>query len=224
MPLRIIGAGFGRTGTSSVAEALRQLGYPCYHMNDVLFDPRRKADVDFWRGVVADPAAAGRDWGRVLGGLRATMDFPACAAWRGLARAFPTARVLLTLHPRGAEAWYDSALRTIYQGTGLGAASVFGGKVNDMLDRLIWDGLLQGTMDSREAALARYEAHIAEVRAEIDPGRLLVFSADQGWAPLCAFLGHPVPDRAFPNVNSGEEMARRLRRLNMMRPLGPAAA
>jgi hypothetical protein len=28
-----------------------------------------------------------------------------------------------------------------------------------------------------------------------------VFSADQGWKPLCDFLGVPVPESEFPNVN-----------------------
>jgi hypothetical protein len=28
-----------------------------------------------------------------------------------------------------------------------------------------------------------------------------VFSADQGWAPLCEFLRVPVPATPFPNVN-----------------------
>jgi hypothetical protein len=32
MALKIIGAGFGRTGTMSMKAALEQLGYPCYHM------------------------------------------------------------------------------------------------------------------------------------------------------------------------------------------------
>ncbi len=222
MPLKIIGAGFGRTGTSSVAEALRQLGYPCYHMKEVLFDPRHKADVDFWLGV--DETTPRSEWVRIFADFAATVDFPGCTVWRSLARAFPEARVLLTLHPKGPEGWYDSTVRTIYHGTGLGATTDFGGKVNAMLDRLVWNGLLQGAMASRETALARYESHIAEVRAEIAPERLLVFSADQGWGPLCAFLGLVPPDRPFPNVNSGGEMASRMRRVNMMRPKAPLLA
>ena len=30
---------------------------------------------------------------------------------------------------------------------------------------------------------------------------LIVFSADQGWEPLCVFLGLPVPASAFPEAN-----------------------
>ncbi len=36
MPLEVIGAGWGRTGTLSLAAALESLGYPCYHMVEVL--------------------------------------------------------------------------------------------------------------------------------------------------------------------------------------------
>ncbi len=32
MALKLIGAGFGRTGTLSAYTALNQLGFPCYHM------------------------------------------------------------------------------------------------------------------------------------------------------------------------------------------------
>jgi hypothetical protein len=36
MGLKIIGAGFGRTGTKSMKEALEHLGFgPCYHMFEV---------------------------------------------------------------------------------------------------------------------------------------------------------------------------------------------
>ena len=39
----------------------------------------------------------------------------------------------------------------------------------------------------------------------IPPERLLVFDVTEGWEPLCAFLGVPVPDGAFPRTNSTEE-------------------
>ena len=36
MPLSVIGAGFGRTGTMSQKLALDQLGFgPCFHMSEV---------------------------------------------------------------------------------------------------------------------------------------------------------------------------------------------
>lgn len=217
MALEIIGVGYGRTGTLSIRKALNDLGFPCYHMFDILFDPRRKADVDFWMEVADAPAGTSHDWERIFAGNLATVDFPACAAWRDLIRAYPAAKVLLTLHPRGPEAWYESTRRTIYMGTDLEAATSFGRKVNAMMDRLVWKGLLRNSMEDRDAAIAQYQAHIDEVRAAVPPERLLIFSADQGWEPLCAFLGIPVPDVPFPNVNNRDEMSRITSALNRMR-------
>jgi hypothetical protein len=45
MALAVIGAGFGRTGTLSLKNALEQLGFgPCYHMVEVIEHPEH---VDF---------------------------------------------------------------------------------------------------------------------------------------------------------------------------------
>ena len=37
--------------------------------------------------------------------------------------------------------------------------------------------------------------------------QLLVFNVKDGWAPLCQFLGLPIPDAPFPrvNINSGKD-------------------
>lgn len=37
--IKIIGAGWGRTGTSSLREALNTLGFKCYHMTEVSKNP-----------------------------------------------------------------------------------------------------------------------------------------------------------------------------------------
>ncbi|MDB5480068.1 MAG: sulfotransferase family protein [Caulobacteraceae bacterium] len=56
--------------------------------------------------------------------------------------------------------------------------------------------------------IATFERHNAEVRRHIPPERLLVFEVAQGWEPLCAFLGVPVPHTPFPRTNSREEFWR----------------
>jgi len=44
MPLSVIGAGFGRTGTLSLKRALEQLGFgPCHHMLEVITHPAQAA-------------------------------------------------------------------------------------------------------------------------------------------------------------------------------------
>lgn len=46
-----------------------------------------------------------------------------------------------------------------------------------------------------------FREHIEKVKTFVPPERLLVFDVSQGWGPLCAFLGKPVPDIPFPHLN-----------------------
>ena len=189
-------------------------------MLDLLFDQYRKADVDFWLEVAEDPKVVNRDWLRVFSGYRATVDFPSCTVWQQLAQAYPEAKIIFSHHPRGPKGWYDSTRATIYSGTGFEAGTAFGAKVNKMIDALVWNGMMEGTMEDEPRAIARYNAHFEEVRDTVPADRLLIYSVDQGWGPLCAFLGVPVPDEAFPQVNQREQMARTTERLLRMRNFG----
>lgn len=207
MSLKIIGAGFGRTGTLSTYTALNTLGFPCYHMFEVIENKENKTHLDFWNKVANAPAGEQHDWREVFEKYTATVDNPGCCVWRELLEAYPDAKVLITLHPRGAEAWYESTIDTIYftesmwQFKLLKLFTPFAKKMGNMSHKLIWQRSHKGTMTNKEAAIARYQEHLEEVKAAVPPERLLVFKADQGWEPLCNFLGTEVPDMDFPNVN-----------------------
>lgn len=219
MALKIIGAGFGRTGTLSAYTALNQLGFPCYHMFEVLENKANESHLDFWRKVADAPPGTQHDWEQVFSNYTATVDNPACCVWRELLEAYPDAKVLLTLHPKGAEAWYESTMDTIYftetmwQFKVLELCTPFGRKFGNMSRRLIWERSHKGTMKDRGKAIAHYHQHIADVKAAVPADRLLVFSADQGWEPLCAFLDVPVPEAPFPNVNDRAAIKKTLKDL-----------
>lgn len=221
MTLEIIGAGFGRTGTLSTYAALKQLGLRSYHMIEVLQNRHNKGHIDFWLKVARAPAGTQHDWDTVFANYRATVDNPGCCVWRELLAAYPNAKVLLTLHPKGAEAWYESTIETIYfdqdkrlwQFRLLALVVPFFRKFAEMSRRLIWQRTLAGTMEDKAKAIARYNAHIAEVKAAVPADRLLVFSVDQGWAPLCAFLGVAVPDAPFPALNDRASIKATMRRI-----------
>ncbi|WP_425410457.1 sulfotransferase [Hyphococcus sp.] len=195
MGLKIIGAGFGRTGTASLKLALEKLGFgPCYHMSEVLANA---GHIDLWNDV-ADGAA---DWETIFKNYQSTVDFPASIYWRALAAAYPDAKVVLSL--RDAERWYESTQETIlsekmWEFTG---PTRWGG----MLDRTIRT-LFEGDIHDRDTLIRIYNEHNETVKAAFGPDRLLVFEAKDGWAPLCAFLGVEVPDEAYPRVNSREEL------------------
>ncbi|HEY0913541.1 MAG TPA: sulfotransferase [Solimonas sp.] len=221
MALKIIGVGFGRTGTESLYTALGQLDFPCYHMYEVLTNKANKTHLDFWLKVSRSEPGVQHDWDQVFSRYTAAVDNPACVVWRELMAVYPDAKVILSLHPRGAAAWFESTMETIYftenqwQFKVLQATTPFGRKFGQMSRRLIWQRGHQGTMASREKAIAYYEQHIEKIRAEVPADKLLVFTADQGWEPLCRFIGVPVPTAPYPNVNSRAEFQKIKRNVAM---------
>lgn len=214
MSLKIIGAGFGRTGTLSTYTALNELGHPCYHMFEVIENKENKTHLDFWNKVANAPAGTQHNWNEVFEKYTATVDNPGCCVWRELHQTYPDAKVILTLHPRGPEAWYESTMDTIYftesmwQFKLLKLLTPFAKKMGNMTSKLIWQRSHKGTMTNKEAAIRRYHEHIEEIKATVPPERLLIFSADQGWGPLCKFLDKDVPEMEFPNVNDRAEIKR----------------
>ena len=216
MGLKIIGVGFGRTGTLSMQYALNELGYPCYHMKEVVKKTNQK-HLDFWIKVSESSEGSQHNWDEVFNNYTATVDYPASCVWQELVKAYPEAKVILTLHPRGPEAWYQSTTDTIY-----GMAKMWEGKVlaffippikkmTRLTSNLIWRNFLKGTMDNKQDAINRYNEHIEEIKSQIPADKLLIFSVDQGWNQLCEFLEKEVPKTQFPNVNDKAEMKKQIK-------------
>jgi hypothetical protein len=106
MSLKIIGSGFGRTGTMSTKLALEQLGFgPCHHMVEVMENPAQPAK---WKAIAAGQKV---DWEDVFDGYRSQVDWPGAAVWQQTAAAFPDAKVLHTERPE--DAWWNSFSVTI---------------------------------------------------------------------------------------------------------------
>src|ERR1700694_599798 len=92
MGLQLIGAGLGRTGTTSLKLALEELlEGRCYHMLEVR---ERPEDPDAWAA-----AYGGRppDWDAFFADYQASVDWPAAPFWRELSEAFPDAVILLSV-------------------------------------------------------------------------------------------------------------------------------
>jgi hypothetical protein len=201
MTLKIIGPGFGRTGTKSTKDALEMLGFgPCHHMHEVLANPDQ---VAYWQEI-----AAGRpvDYNAVFAGYSSQIDWPGAHIWRELAAFFPDAKVLLTMRPE--ESWYRSYSKTIGKLSRVYRTLPLPPHITDMMDAI--NGLLeretfQGPPYDKNVALAAYRQRLEDVKAAIPRERLLVFDVAEGWGPLCDFLEVPVPDKPFPHHNLRED-------------------
>lgn len=219
MSLEIIGAGFGRTGTLSTQHALNELGFPCYHMKEIQ-KKGNKNHLDFWLRIAESPPNVQHDWNEVFHDYSATIDYPSSCVWKELLNSYPEAKVLLTLHPGGAEAWYRSTTETIYAMSNMWEGKLLSffippfRKMTTMTSKLIWGRFLQGTMDQKQDAINRYNQHILEVIDIVPSEQLLIYSVDQGWEPLCLFLGKEIPQSDFPKVNDKEEMKKMIKLLS----------
>lgn len=203
MELRLIGAGLGRTGTSSLKQAIEQLtGAPCYHMSETFGKPEV---TDSWHRAVRGELP---DWRVLLAGYGATLDWPACRFWRELAKAYPDALVLLSTRST-AEAWWGSMEQTIVTALGRPPKDKQHARQRAMTRDLIEQHLGQDWR-TREACIEAYERHNAEVRASVEPHRLVEWQPGDGWTPLCDALGEPVPDQPFPHTNAAAEFRSRL--------------
>ncbi len=213
MTLKVIGAGFPRTGTTSLKTALELLGFGrCCHMWE-LFKPEHAWRWPMWRRAVDGKPV---HWPTLYRGFQSTVDSPGCFFWRKLARAFPEAKVILTV--RDPHSWLLSSQR----GAAVGEAQV---------DRNRLDPVMSATIGRMDAAIAREWGssldtppgmtrdqflreqllrHTEIVKSEIAPERLLVFQVSEGWGPLCRFLGVDEPGVDFPHENDLGDFTRRV--------------
>ncbi|CAA9465485.1 MAG: FIG00793200: hypothetical protein [uncultured Rubrobacteraceae bacterium] len=216
--MKVIGAGFGRTGTMSLKIALETLGLdPCYHMTEVFAHPEH---TGFWISAwQVEPA----DWEGILGVYEAAVDWPACTFYEELMERHPDAKVILSV--RDPERWYESVRNTIYElsvvvprhplyriGYTFVRLFVFRGPGNiDLAHEIIWQGTFDGRFEDKNHAIEVFERHNAEVKRRVPENRLLVYDVKSGWGPLCEFLGVEEPEEPFPRTNDTAQMRRRLR-------------
>jgi hypothetical protein len=195
--LRVVGAGLPRTATRSLKQALELLlGGRCYHMHEVF---THLEDVPAWRAAIRGEEP---DWRFFPPECVATVDWPASAFWRRLADAHPAAVIVLSTRGSATE-WWESADATILPVMRKGALPEYEDWLpmcKELAAREIGDD-----WDDAATAEAFYERHNAAVRREAAADRLLDWTAADGWEPLCAALGVPVPDEPFPHTNTRAE-------------------
>jgi Sulfotransferase domain len=215
MTLKVIGAGFGRTGTLSLKAALERLGFdPCYHMRDVFAKPEH---AKLW-----EAAAEGEpvDWEKLLEKYKATVDWPGCTFYEELMQEYPDAKVLLNV--RDPDEWYESVMNTIYMYSQrelsspiLSLIRLFWPNIRHagrMIDKIIWEDTFDGKFEDRQYAIEVFNRHNEEVKKRVPAERLLVYELKEGWGPLCEFLDVEEPEgEPFPHLNDTATMQKRVR-------------
>ena len=159
-------------------------------MFEIIADP---SQIPLWTAAIEGEDI---DWNELTSGYVAQVDWPGASFWPELAAANPDALVILSV--RDPEAWYASASNTIFQvfdGAPPGMAPWLETVRQMLTDRFCAD------LNDKDSMVAAFVRHNAEVRAGIDPGRLLEWTPSDGWEPICARLGLEVPGEPFPRTN-----------------------
>ena len=202
--MKIICAGVGKTGTKSIAKALRHLGLTVFDWEEQTFDFQ-----DHWVDVFQNGAQL--DVKRVYQHADAIVDAPGNFFWEEILEAYPDSKVILS--EREEDSWLKSAvnqvqvIEAVISRRFLCVLSPTSRKRFFVIYSVI--NALLGSANPKSAFILRkrYREHNHRVKALVPPEKLLVYNVKQGWKPLCDFLGCEVPTIAFPHESIKGEIA-----------------
>jgi hypothetical protein len=186
---KIFGIGLGKTGTTSLTEALRLLGWRATHYPD---DSRTLREL-----------AEGRYRLSILEHHDALLDVPVPALYPQLDRAYPGSRFILTV--RDLPSWLESSRRHAARALPI----AFDGQAYQLNFQTFSRVATYGVLDYNEERYRYvYETHSRNVRHYFRdrPQDLLILDVcgGEGWDRLCPFLQVPVPAASFPQQNVGD--------------------
>lgn len=226
-PMRVLVLGMCRTGTSTVAVALRKLGYTPHQMRNVLANP---SELALWQEAInvtllppqdrptsqQNKAPYGRpEFDKLLGDFDAVTDLPGCIFSKELVEAYPDAKVILT--NRKYTDWESSMQESIWC---LDTWHLFRlcRQLNMTqlapLTHLVHSAFQahNGNQYGGPGAKSAFEKHYDTVRSSVPKDQLLELDmdAEMDWDALCGFLGKEIPKESFPTVTEERAMRKGL--------------
>ena len=217
--MKVICAGWGRTGTRSLKYALEHInGQPSYHMQNILLN---KKDAKKWHDLIFINNKK-YNWDSIYKGYGACLDFPSCNYYKELMEFYPDAKVILNL--RDDESWVKSwnvlnnqilksftfrfiaklpytsfkLHKDIHNEMILGSRGAFGGAKTD------------------EEKMQKFNDWNQSVIDYVPKDRLLVYKVSEGWDPICKFLNVNISDIPFPYKNKTKNMGHMSRFINVI--------
>ena len=172
---KIFCIGFHKTGTTSLAEALRILGYKVTGPNGVR-DPN-----------IAQNALKISDL--LISKYDAFQDNPWPVIYKELDKKYPGSKFILTL--RDPQAWIRSQIKH------------FGTHETPMRKWIYGSGAPKGNENIYIKRFNQHNQEVISYFRD-RPGDLLVmdFAEGDGWNKLCSFLGKRIPGAPFPHSNA----------------------
>ena len=192
---KVFGIGLSKTGTSSLAYALKTLQYETVNWSE---DGRILGWPEFF---LADAAT----------------DTPCCAQFEVLYHTFERSKFIYTV--RDIDDWKQSVRRQFelesprefreewvqrdfWKGEGRGNLNFDWGRENALRYIQIHESLY-AQHDTWEEAYRAYDKRVRRFFEDKPEHRFATMriTGGDGWEKLCSFLGHEIPEKPFPHVN-----------------------
>lgn len=174
--IKLVGVGFQKTGTSTLREALKILGYKVGDTRYRLLLPILRNN---WKQVFKE-----------LDRYDAVEDNPWPFIYREIDEHYKGSKFILTI--RDSESWYKSVNNHI-------------GDLRDPMHEWIYGRKKGLPKDDKTNAIMVYKKHNEAVLSYFynrpDDFLILDFSSGDGWSKLCNFLGKEIPGLDFPHIN-----------------------
>lgn len=231
-PMKVLCLGPPRSATESLAVALQKLGYTTYHGWDVVYEqPSRLrqwtllADQKWGVSPDGDSKITQEQFDALLGHTDAVLDSIAFTFAAELLAAYPEAKVVLN-YRTDIDGWHRSICRAFLPHL----ESWFVWFLTRFSPQLFWTyqfyndmaypHLFRAEREGKGFGIRNngkwvYREHCAMVRGLMvgKEERYLEWTVQDGWDPLCKFLGKDVPSEPFPRVNDGNAFDERSKAL-----------
>ncbi|KAG6139275.1 hypothetical protein E4U28_003901 [Claviceps purpurea] len=224
-PVKIIVATASRTGTFSVYEALKRLGFKTYHMAECcteggvphmqVLDEAIRATHNRYAGIKRYTKA---DFDKWFAEYDCIVEIPYFLGLDILQAYADDPNIKFILTDRDPDKWVTSINNTvggIVQSANSFPMTIlqhFSGylywflNLNCTLYGAIADGTDPGGKNNREVMRRNYISYINMAKRILPADRLCYFRLEDGlsWEQICPFLGIPIPDEPFPDANVQE--------------------
>jgi hypothetical protein len=179
--VKVFCIGFQKTGTKSMAQALRMLGYAVTGPNGV-----EVGDVSRVRREMVP---------RLVERFDAFQDNPWPLLYEEMDHMFPGSKFVLTL--RDTDDWMRSMVAHFGERVGVGKEWIYG------------YGAPMGHESEYKSRYEDHNQKVVEYFKGRDDQLLVMdLTKGDGWDKLCPFLCKPIPDAPFPRENSAEKRKR----------------
>ena len=204
--MKIICAGYGKTGTKSIAKALRHLGFTVFDWEEQTFD-----FLDHWVDVFQNGAKP--DVKLVYQNADVCVDIPGYFFFEEILEAFPECKVILSV--REEDSWIESVVHQLdlmyamkLRSNIVSMLSPTARKFNYVVDS--FHTAVGGSTNPKSTHVIRkrYRIHNDRVKSIVPADKLLVYNVKEGWKPLCDFLECEVSTVAFPHENIKAEITK----------------